>query len=225
MTSTKFSLKATTRDIFGRKVNRLRKEGLIPANMFGKKIKSEALSVNEKEFTEVFEKAGETQIIHLNDKPVLVSGLQVDPVTSNYLHIDFRQVDLTEKITAKVPVELIGESPAEKQSIGTVVQQLSEIEVEALPTELPEKIEVDITILTEVDQAIFVKDLKVDKKVTAKTDLESIVVKVEPPIKEEVVEAPVPAEGEVAVEGETLAEGEVPTEGETKSTEEVKPKE
>src|SRR3989339_1705874 len=81
MTSSKFSLKASKRDVFGRKVKRLRKEGLIPANVFGKKIKSEALSVNSKEFSEVFEKAGETQIIHLNDKPVLVSGLQVDPVS------------------------------------------------------------------------------------------------------------------------------------------------
>lgn len=212
MTTTKFSLKATKRNVFGRKVNKSRKEGLIPANIFGKKIKSEALFVVNKEFAEVFEKAGETQIIHLNDKPVLVSGLQIDPVTSNYLHIDFRQVDLTEKIIAKVPVELVGESPAEKQKLGTVVQQLSEIEVEALPADLPEKIEVDSNILTEVDQTIYVKDLKIDKKVTVKTDLESIVVKVEPPTKEEVVEvvpevAPAPVEGETApvVEGETKA--------------------
>jgi len=225
MTSTKFSLKATKRDVFGRKVKRLRKEGLIPANVFGKKVKSEDLSVNGKEFSEVFEKAGETQIIHLNDKPVLVSGLQIDPVTSEYLHIDFRQVDLTEKITAKVPVELIGESPAEKQSIGTVVQQISEIEVEALPTDLPEKIEVDITTLTEVDQTVFVKDLKVDKKVTIKTDLELIIVKVEPPTKEEVVEVPAPVEGEVSAEGETSVEGEAPVEGETKASEEAKPTE
>ena len=225
MTTAKFSLKASQRDVFGRKVKRSRKEGLIPANIFGKKIKSEAVFVNNKEFVEVFEKAGETQIIHLNDKPVLVSGLQVDPVTSDYLHIDFRQVDLTEKIVAKVPVELVGESPAEKQSIGTVVHQLSEIEVEALPTELPEKIEVDISSLVEVDQTIFVKDLKVDKKVTVKTDPESIVVKVEPPIKEEVVEAPAPVEGEVLAEGEVPVEGDVLAEGEVKTAEESKPAE
>lgn len=212
MTTTKFLLKATKRDIFGRKVNRSRKEGLIPANIFGKKIKSEAVFVINKEFTEVFKKAGETQIIHLNDKPVLVSGLQIDPVTSEYLHIDFRQVDLTEKITAKIPVEITGESPAEKQNLGTVVQQLNEIEVEALPADLPEKIEVDSSVLTEVDQTIYVKDLKIDKKVTIMTDLESIVVKVEPPTKEEVVEVvpeavPAPVEGETApvVEGETKA--------------------
>lgn len=221
MTTKKFSLEASKRDIFGRKVKRLRKEGLIPANIFGKKIKSEALSVKSKEFSEVFEKAGETQIIYLNDRPVLVSGLQIDPVTSNYLHIDFRQVDLTEKITANVPVELIGESPAEKQKLGTVVQQLSEIEVEALPTDLPEKIEVDSSTLVEVDQTIYVKDLKIDKKVIVLTDLESIVVKVEPPTKEEVVEVvPVPAEGEVPASAEATA-GE-PAEGEPTKVEGTK---
>jgi large subunit ribosomal protein L25 len=207
----RITLKSEKRELFGRKVKRLRKAGKIPANIFGKKIKSEAVSVDNKEFIEVFEKAGETQIIDLTGKPVLVSNTQVDPISGEYLHIDFRQVDLTEKIEAMVPVEIEGESPAEKQNLGTVVQQIHEIEVEALPTDLPEKIIVDATILVEVDQAIYVKDLKVDKKVEIKTDLESIVVKVEPPTKEEVVEvvAEVPAEGEAVVP----TEGEVPVEG------------
>ena len=215
----KITLKSEKRELFGRKVKRLRKAGKIPANIFGKKIKSEAVSIDNKEFIEVFEKAGETQIIDLTGKPVLVSNTQVDPISGEYLHIDFRQVDLTEKIEAMVPVEIEGESPAEKQSLGTVVQQIHEIEVEALPTDLPEKIIVDASVLVEVDQAIYVKDLKVDKKVEIKTDLESIVVKVEPPTKEEVVEVvvEVPAEGEVPVEGEKPAEGEVAKEAESNS--------
>lgn len=215
----KITLKSEKRELFGRKVKRLRKAGKIPANIFGKKIKSEAVSIDNKEFIEVFEKAGETQIIDLTGKPVLVSNTQVDPISGEYLHIDFRQVDLTEKIEAMVPVEIEGESPAEKQNLGTVVQQIHEIEVEALPTDLPEKIIVDASILVEVDQAIYVKDLKVDKKVEIKTDLESIVVKVEPPTKEEVVEvvAEVPAEGETPVEGGKPAEGEVIKEAESNS--------
>ncbi|AKM83087.1 hypothetical protein A2422_04570 [Candidatus Woesebacteria bacterium RIFOXYC1_FULL_31_51] len=219
---TKITLKSTKREDFGRKVKRLRKEGLIPANIFGKKIKSHALTVNAKEFDEIFKKAGETQLIDIDGKSVLISNIQIDPVSGSYLHIDFRQVDLTEKISAKVPVEVEGESPAEKQNLGTVVQQISEIEVEALPTDLPEKIIIDASTLIEVDQAIYVKDLKVDKKVTILTDLESIVVKVEPPTKEEVVEAPVPVEGEVPAEGATV-EGEVPAEGEVVA--EAKPSE
>lgn len=194
----KFTLKSTKRDMFGRKVNRLRKEGLIPANVFGNKIDSHAVTVNAKEFIELFKKAGETQIIDLDGKSVLVSNTQTDPISGDILHIDFRQVDLKEKIEAKVPVELEGESPAEKQSLGTVVQQIHEIEVEALPADLPEKVVVDINNLTEVDQAIFVKDLAVSKNVEIKSDLEAIVVKVEPPTKEEVVEAPVPTSSEVS---------------------------
>lgn len=204
----KITLKFEKREEFGRKVSRLRKAGLIPSNIFGKKIKSEAITVNGKEFSEVFKKAGETQIIDLGGKSVLVSNLQMDPISGDVIHIDFRQVDLKEKIEAKVPVELEGDSPAEKQNLGTVVQQIHEIEVEALPADLPEKIVVDATQLIEVDQAIYVKDLKVDKNVEIKTDLELIVVKVEPPTKEEVVETPV---------AETPTEGEAkPAEGEAK---------
>lgn len=206
----KITLKSEKRVVFGRKVKQLRSKGLIPANIFGKKIKSEAITVDLKEFEKVFKEAGETQLIELSGKSVLISNITVDPVMDTYLHIDFRQVDLSEKIEAKVPVEAEGESPAEKLSIGTVVQQIDEIEVEALPADLPEKIVVDISILAEVDQAIYVKDLKVDSKVKVLTDKESIVLKVEPPQKEEepvVVE--VPAEGaEVPAEG-----GEQPAEG------------
>lgn len=210
---TKITLKSTKREIFGRKVNRLRKEGLIPANIFGKKMKSEAVTVDAKEFLAIFKKAGETQIIDLDGKSVLVSNMQTDPISDMVIHVDFRQVDLKEKITAMVPVEIEGESPAEKQNLGTVVQQISEIEVEALPADLPEKILVDASSLSEVDQAIYVKDLKVDKNVEIKTDLESIVVKVEPPTKEEVVEVAAPVEGEAdaTAEGEKT-EGEAPKE-------------
>lgn len=213
---TKIILKSEKRELFGRKVSRLRKSGLIPANIFGKKIESQAITVDAKEFTEVFKKAGETQLIELNGKSVLVSNLQKDPISDMFIHVDFRQVDLTEKIEAKVPVVLEGESPAEKQNLGTVVQQITEIEVEALPSDLPEKIVVDISELTEVDQAVYVKDLKVSKDVEVKTDIESIVVKVEPPTKEEVVEVPVVAEGEVPVEGAPIVEGEKAPEAEVK---------
>lgn len=209
-------LKSIKRDLYGRKVKKLRKEGLIPANIFGKKIKSQAISVDANEFEKVFKEAGETQIIDLSGKPVLVSNVTSDPVSDLLLHIDFRQVDLTQKVTAQVPVEVIGESPAEKQSLGTVVVQIDEVEVEALPADLPEKLTVDISILEEVDQAIFVKNLKVSSKVVVKEDKDSIVVKVEPPQKEEEVVAPKPVEGEVPAEStdaEAVADkGETPVE-------------
>lgn len=207
----KYSIKSVARNLFGRKVKQLRKDGLTPANIFGKKIKSKAISLKTAELKDIYSKAGETQMVDLDGKPVLISNMQLDPVSDQILHVDLRQVDLSEKISAKIPVEISGESPAEKQGIGTVVQQMNEIEVEALPTDLPEKIEIDSSNLIEVDQIIFVKDIKLGSKVSLVSDSEQIVVKVEPPQKEEVVEVPVatPAEGEAVEEDKTA-----PVEGE-----------
>ena len=94
---------------------------------------------------------------------------------------------MKEKVKANVPVKLIGESPAEKEKLGVLVQQLEEIEVEALPTDMPEHIEVDVTILAEVDQAIHVKDLKISSKVEVLSDGGQIIAKIEPMAKEEPV--------------------------------------
>lgn len=225
----KLSLKADVRKITGRKVSKLRLEGVLPANIFGKKVKSQAIAVKLDDFLAVYKKAGETSLINLEvgkeDKAVLVANVQVSPITDKPIHVDFHQVDLKEKVTADVPIEMTGESPAEKMSVGTVVQYIDEIEVEALPTDLPDKLVVDISKLTEVDQAIYVKDLDLDiKKVEVKVGADEIVFKVEPPQKEEVAPAPavgeaVPVEG-APVEGVPAAEGETaPVEGEKKPEE------
>jgi len=211
-------LKAEERKITGRKVKTLRSKGILPGNVYGKKIKSISVQVNLKEFESVYKEVGETGLMDLmvgkEVRPVLVHNLQVNPKSDEPVHVDFLQVDLKAKVSAEVPVELVGESPAEKQGIGTVVQQINEIEVEALPTDLPEKFEVNVEGLSEVDQAIYVKDLKVDRtKVELKSDPEAIVAKVEPPQKEEVVVAPTPAEGTVPAEGIAPAEGVAPAEG------------
>jgi large subunit ribosomal protein L25 len=211
-------LKAEKRTVQGRKVKKLRKEGILPGNVYGKKIKSQSVQVELKEFEKTYHKIGETGLLTLvvgsEEKPVLIHNLQRNPVTDAPIHVDFLQVDLKEKVEADIPVELSGESPAEKQALGTVVQYINEIKVEALPGDLPEKFEVDTSALTDVDQSIFVKDLKYDKsKVEIKSDPEAILAKVEPPQKEEVVEAPAPVEGETPVEGAAPAEGETPAEG------------
>lgn len=208
-------LKADKRKITGRKVKKLRQEGKIPANIYGKGVKSTSIEVEEKDFKKVFDEAGETGIIEISlgkeTRPVLVHNIQVDPITGGALHVDFRQVNLKEKVTAQVPVETTGESPAEKQGLGTAVQYLDEVEVEALPMDLPEVFEVDLTGLTEVDQAIFVKDLPVDKKkVEIKQDPEEIVVKIEPlrEEEEEPVAPPSPEDVEITEEKGEEGEGE-----------------
>jgi len=207
---TKLTLKAEERKMTGRKVRRLRKEGILPANIYGKNVKSVSIQVTHTDFLSVYKDAGETGIVEITlggkTRPVLVNDLQVDPVTEAVLHVDFFQVNLKEKVTANVPVELIGESPAEKQRLGTLVQQLDEIEVEALPTNLPDKYEFDVSGLAEVDATVTVGDLKAIKDVEILTDKEQIVAKVEPLREEE--EEPVPVADETegaAVEGDAKA--------------------
>lgn len=217
----KHTLKAEERVLSGRKVKVLRKQGLVPSNIFGKKVDSKAIQIDSKEFQEVYKEAGETGLIELSvggqKRPVLVHGLQLNAKTDQILHVDFLQVDLKEKVEAQVPVELVGESPAEKQSLGTVVQYVNEVTVEALPTDLPEKFEIDRSELVEVDQALYIKDLKIDSsKVEIKSDPEELVVKVEPPQKivEEV--APVAVEGEPVAGEETAGNTETSNTGENK---------
>jgi large subunit ribosomal protein L25 len=201
-------LLAEDRKTTGRKVKQLRAIGWLPGNVYGKKVKSTSVQVNYKEFVAVYNEVGETGLLDLtigkDVKPVLVHSMQKNAKTDQILHVDFLQVDLKVKVTAEVPVELVGESPAEKQGLGTVVQQINEIEVEALPTDLPEKFEVSIENLSDIDQAVYVKDLSFNReKIEVKADMDAIVVKVEPPQKEEepiTPVVPVGAEGVVSTE-------------------------
>ncbi|MAG60012.1 50S ribosomal protein L25 [Candidatus Woesebacteria bacterium] len=210
-------LSAEKREVSGRKVKKLRRDGILPANIYGKKIESLSVQVPIGDFRKVFKEVGETGLVELKVAgkayPVLVHNVQLDPTTDEFLHADFLHVNLKEKVTATVPVEFTGEAPAEKTGEGVVVHQLSEVEVEALPTDLPEKIVVDISSLEKVDDAIKVSEFSVDrKKVEIKEeDTERIVVSVAPPAKEEEVAPPSVEEG---AEGEA-AEGEeaAPSEG------------
>lgn len=212
-------LKAEKREIIGRKVKNLRKTGQIPANVYGKKIKSLAITLEEKDFEKIYSQAGETGIVSLSikgekeERPVLIQNVQLDPVSDIPLHIDLRQIILTEKILAKIPVELTGEPMAVSEKSGILIQVLSEIEVEALPTDLPEKFSVDVTVLKAVRDQVLVKDIPFgkEKKIEVKTDLNQVVAKIEPLAKEEVVSPPTPeavvTEGEAApTEGEKLPE-------------------
>lgn len=207
--SEKLKLKADVRKISGRKVKKLRRENLIPANISGKNIKSLSIQISGKEFKTTFAKVGETGILELvvaketKARPVLIHFVQIHPVTEDILHVDFRQVDLTEKVSVAVPFEITGISPAIAKG-GVLIQLIKEIEVEALPNDLPEKFILDTSKLTEIGQGIALKDIKVDvsKVKIMSENLDELVLKIEEPTKEEVVEAPVveaaPAEGEAA---------------------------
>jgi len=197
----KHILKAEPRKITGRKVKSLRSQGLIPANVFGKDVKSQSLQVKASDFSKLYKEVGESTLIYLDDRPVMVHEVAVHPVTDKILHVDFHQVNLKEKTTAEVAIKLTGEAPAEKEKQGILVQQLHELEIEALPADMPESIEVSIASLAADGDAIYIKDISVSSKLTIKTDPESIVVKIEPLAKEEPkMQAPVKVEESAAQE-------------------------
>ncbi len=179
----KYQLKAQKRTVVGRKVKKLRKQGLLPGNIYGNKIKSEAIELPLKDFKPVYKKAGETRLVELSvDQgaihPVLIHNVQTDALSGNPVHADFYQVDLKQKIRTKVPVELVGTSPAVAQKIGLLLQTLNEVEVEALPSDLPEKLSVDVSTLSAIDQELKVTDIKLPSKVVILTDNKLGVVKV-----------------------------------------------
>lgn len=210
---TKTTLSVEPRTIIGKKVGQLRKQGIIPANIFGGKIKSAAVQVKSTAFAPVWHQAGETQIVYLQlgdekeTRPTLISNVQRNPVSDQVIHVDFRQVDLKEKITANIPVEVIGESPAVKDFQAAIITSLPEIEVEALPTDLPENIQVDIGVLKNIGDVIKVADLSIDRtKIEVKDDPETVVVSTAAQQAEEVITPP-PAPEVEAVPAETPSEG------------------
>ena len=211
----KLKLNVDPRSVLGKKVKILRRQRIIPANIFGRDLKSKSIQVEEKQFGKAFKQAGETGLLEVKLKeetyPSLISNIKRDPVSGKVIHVDFHKVNLKEKITARVPVKLVGESPAEKSGVGLILHTLSEVEVEALPTDLPHELEVDIETLIEVGQSVLVKDLKIDQsKVEVKNDLEEVVVNVQTAeMKEEEPQAEVsPEEVEATAEKGEEPEGE-----------------
>lgn len=194
------TLKAEKRKILGRKVKKLRRDGILPGNIYGKNITSTAVQLEVKEFEKFFAEVGETEVVNLQigkekeTHPVLIRDVQVDPVIDNPLHVDFMQVVLTEKVEAAVPVVFVNEAPVVKEGRGILLELMDEIEVEALPTDLPSKIAVDISKLKGVGEGITVGDLKLPKAVEVKLEKEELICKIEAPKVEEPPEAVTPSE-------------------------------
>jgi large subunit ribosomal protein L25 len=170
----KHSLKGEKRELVGRKVKKLRAQNALPATVYGKDVESVSVTVPTDAFALVYKEAGETGLIELSVgesvKPVLIHNVQIDPVTERLLHVEFYQVNLKQKVHTKVPLLLVGTSAAVTERRGVLLQLLNDVEVEALPTELPEKIEVDISGLADVDQEVKVSDLVMPHGVAVLTD-------------------------------------------------------
>lgn len=236
------SLKVEKRDVLGKKVKKLRREGILPANVYGKEMKSASVQVPLKDFLSVYREVHETGLVDLSYDtqtiPVLIHNVQLDPRSQIPLHADFFKVNLKEKITARVPIVAVGEPKAALDRVGLLEQPVAELEVEALPTDLPEKIEVNVEALAAVDEQILVSDIKAADGVAILNEPSQVVFKigelVTKEMKEEIAAAEAeaaaaaaevqaeegaPAEGQTPAEGETPAEGAASAEGEAKSEE------
>jgi len=187
-----------------------RKEGKIPAILYGHKIDNLQLEINYLDFEKLYREAGENTVIDLkigNDsRNVLIHDVQRDVLTNKPMHIDFYQVRMDEKITVSVPLVFVGESSAVKDLAGVLVCNVHEVEVEALPKDLPHEITVDISAIKNFDDHIYIKDLPVSKQVEIMDEPESIVASVVPPRSEEELasleEKPEEKVGEIKVEAE-----------------------
>jgi large subunit ribosomal protein L25 len=191
MTKTNPKLNAEVSTITCKIVKQIRIQGLLPTSLYGQEMTPMSLQIVAKEMMAIFDHVGESGLVDLNvdgkSLPILFRNPQYHPVTGLLMHIDCYKVNLKEKISAFVPVEFIGESAAVKAG-KVLVEVVNEVEVEALPADLPEKIEVDLAKLETIESVITIADLVVDRtKIEIKNDPEQVVVKTdEPKVEEEV---------------------------------------
>ncbi len=200
------------REILGKKVKSLRAQGLVPAVLYGHSVKGLPLTIQSRDFEKIWPEAGESTIIdlkiHGQTKKVLIHDLARDHLTDKIIHIDFYEVKMDEKIKVHIPLVFVGESAAVKTEEGALVKNIQEVEVEALPQDLPHQIEVDISHLQALGDIIYIKDLKTSAKAKLLAEPDEVVAsivalqKTEEPTKVEAVSA----ETETAPSEETKPE-------------------
>lgn len=199
-------LSVQTREKFGKATKYLLRQGLIPVELYGHGIKNEHFSVPLKDFKKAFKEAGTSTIIYLvhgkEKKPAIIHDVMRDSLTRDFIHVDFYGVKMDEVITAKIALEFVNESPAVKEKSAVINKSLSEIEVEALPQDLPHSLIVDLSLLDDLDKSICVRDIKIPKGVKVLIEEDTVVATALPPLVEEKTEE-VPVDvSAVKVEGE-----------------------
>lgn len=176
----------------------LRRDGALPAVLYGHGLKNQSLALDHKAFLKVFKDSGHTSLVSLTlgspdetatTHPVLIKEVQLHPVRGHILHVDLYQVRMDEVIHAQVPLTFIGVAPAVKDQGGVLVRNMDEVSLEALPADLPHDIEIDISLLAAFDQPIRIKDIKVSAQVNLLEDPDSVVAIVQAPRSEEELEA------------------------------------
>jgi large subunit ribosomal protein L25 len=186
----KLILEATPRTERGKKTAKLRAEGFVPAVAYGHDLKGESVTIDLKSLTKVYHQAGGNKLVDLKlggkSRGALIHDVQLDGRTGAIIHVDLYLVRMNEVLSAEIPLHFTGESTAVYQGEGTLVKNLETIEVECLPADLPEMIEVDISVLDDFDKTITVADLVIPEGVKLlMEDVETLVAKVEPPRSDE----------------------------------------
>lgn len=194
MTTEAIKLELEPRATLGKKVKRLRREGTVPVHLYGPGVDPRALQCEQGKLVRALTRAGGNTPITVTvpgeagEQLTFAREIQWDPVRGSILHVDFLAVQATQRISAQVPIALKGESPGARETGGAVIQQLRELTVEALPLEIPNEVEVDLTALTDPSVVMRVSDLVLPQNVTVLTDPDDVVVRIEV-IRAEVAEA------------------------------------
>jgi large subunit ribosomal protein L25 len=226
-------LSADLRQETGRKNKQIREQGLIPAILYGHKVKNLTLLVKTLDFERAYQEAGESTLIKLKintpqkqaekERIVLIHQVAKNPVSDKIIHIDFYQVKMDEPIKVEVPLVFVGQSPAVKETDGVLIKSIQSLEVEALPQDLPHQIEVDISSLKTFDDNIYIKNLELPPRVKIEAQAKEVVASVIPPRTkaelEALEQAPEEKIEEVKVEAEEKAKEEVEETAEEKTKE------
>jgi len=187
-------LNVTKREILGKKVRFLRRQGITPVHLFGHGIESQALQCDTARLQQVLAEAGKTKLINFKidgekrARSVIVREVEIELPRRGLVHVDFYQVRKAEEMKVEVPVVLVGEAPALKLRDNTLLQELDTLSVECLPANIPASVELDISSLTEAEEVLRVKDIEMEKGVTVLNDPEVVVAKISALRVEEVVE-------------------------------------
>ena len=185
MTTASISLELSPREVLGKKVKRLRQQGVIPVHLYGPGVDPQPLQCETTKLVDVLVRAGGNTAVTVTVQGgqethlAFAREIQWDPRRDDILHVDFLAVDASRPVSAQVPITLIGDSPGSRTAGGTVMQQLRDLNVEALPLEVPRELELDLSMLTEPDGVLRAADIVIPGNVTLLTDPEDVVVRIE----------------------------------------------
>ncbi|HUY57571.1 MAG TPA: 50S ribosomal protein L25 [Candidatus Micrarchaeaceae archaeon] len=212
-----FTLEVAARTTVGRHVSGLRRQGLVPGVVYGHSVAPITVEIPGREFAKIFHRAGRSHLLQLRvegeraSRPVLIKELQINPRTSEPVHVDFFQVNLLEKLTVQVPVVLVGEAPATKFNAGELLHLIHQLEVSCLPNAIPGEFDVDVSGLAEIDDAVRLSEIQLPEGVelAAALDPEEVIAKIAAPrVQEEEVATEAEAGTEETAEGGESAEAE-----------------